>query len=309
MKNDRIALSNKILELRKKRRALILSHNYQLPEIQNIADHRGDSLGLSRIAADTDCNVIVFCGVHFMAESASILSPDKTVLLPELKAGCPMADMITADELRDEKKRLGDDITVVCYVNTSADVKAESDICCTSANAIQVLKSLDPNKRVLMIPDMHLAEYAAKKANHPNVIPYPGYCPTHHRLKRSDLEKMIEKYPEAEVLVHPECPFDVVELADQILSTSGMLEYAKKSKSKSFIIGTEAGLLYSLKKQNPDKKFYLASKFLLCPNMKRTTLDSVLRSLEENINIIKVPEEIRIPAKKALDKMLQIPRD
>jgi len=308
MKNESRALLDKIFELKDKRRAIILSHNYQLPEIQDLADYRGDSLGLSQIAANIDCDVIVFCGVHFMAESAAILSPEKTVLLPELEAGCPMADMITAEELRHEKERLGD-VTVVCYVNTSAEVKAESDICCTSANAIRVLQSLDPQKRVLMIPDMHLAAFAAKRANHPNVIPYPGFCPTHHRIRKSEVLKMKRRYPEAELLVHPECPFDVVELADRVLSTSGMLNYAKKSQGKSFIIGTEVGLIYALKKENPDKHFHLASESLVCPNMKRTTLESVYRALKENINKIEVSEDIRIRAKRALDKMLEIPRD
>jgi quinolinate synthase len=309
MNNDRIALIDKILALKEKRNAIILSHNYQLPEIQDIADYRGDSLGLSRIAAGIDCEVIVFCGVHFMAESASILSPDKTVLLPELEAGCPMADMITAEELRHEKAKIGNDVIVVCYVNTTAEVKAESDICCTSANAIQVLKSLDPKKKVLMIPDKHLAKYAAEKANHPNVISYPGFCPTHHRLRKKEVELMMIKHPDAEVLLHPECPADLIELADKVLSTSGMLDYVKKSKCTSFIIGTEMGLIYSLKKQNPGKNFYIASESLICPNMKRTTLESVARSLEENIHIIKVPEDIRIKAKRALDRMLEIPRD
>jgi len=300
---------DKIQFLKEKRNAIILSHNYQLPEIQDIADYRGDSLGLSRIAADIQCDVIVFCGVHFMAESAFILSPDKTVLLPELEAGCPMADMITGEELRHEKDKIGKDVNVVCYVNTTAEVKAESDICCTSANAIQVLKSLDPNKKVLMIPDMHLAKYAAEKANHPNVIFYPGFCPTHHRLRKSEIERKIKKYPEAEILVHPECPSDIIQLADKVLSTSGMLTYAKKSDCKSFIIGTEMGLIYSLNKENPDKNFYIASESLVCPNMKKTSLDSVVNALENNVHLIKIPEEIRIKAKRSLDRMLEIPRD
>jgi len=291
-------LQQEIRKLLKEKNGIMLAHNYQRDEIQEIADVTGDSLALSQIAAKTDAEVIVFCGVHFMAESASILSPDKTVILPRIEAGCPMADMVTVEKLIEKKRELPG-IPVVCYVNSSADVKAESDICCTSANAVKVVNSVKGD-RVLMIPDMNLSMYTARFTKK-EVIPWKGFCPTHQYLKPSDVLDM-KKH-------HPECTPEVLDLADHICSTSGMYKYAKESDAKEFIIGTEMGILYKLKKENPQKKFYLCSNKLICPNMKLTTLEDVYTGIRDMENIVKVPEEIRIPAKRALDRMLEIPRD
>ncbi len=300
-------LQKEIRKLLKEKNAVMLAHNYQRDEIQEMADVTGDSLALSRTAAKTDADIIVFCGVHFMAESASILSPDKTVLLPRIEAGCPMADMVTVGKLREKKKELPN-IPIVCYVNSTADVKAESDICCTSANAVKVVNSLTDAERVLMIPDMNLALYAARFTAK-EVITWKGFCPTHHHLKPEDVLITKKRYPNAKFAAHPECAPEVLDLADHVCSTSGMYKYAKDSGAKEFIIGTEAGILYRLRKENPQKKFYLASDDLICPNMKITTLEDVYAAIQDMINIVKVPEDIRIPAKKALDRMLEIPRD
>jgi quinolinate synthase len=314
--------------LKKELNAVILAHNYQRSEVQDIADFVGDSLELSRVAAKTDYDVIVFCGVHFMAESASILSPDKTVLLPELNAGCPMADMVTvsgprkthrelytdvfgiafefADDftLRDMKKKYPG-VPVVAYVNTSAAVKAESDICCTSSNVIKVIESLKEDT-VICIPDRNLSAYAAKRTKK-RIISWDGFCNVHHaHLDIEIVNHMKDQHPDAALVVHPECPPEIQDMADHITSTSGMLRYCKESNHKEFIIGTEEGMLHRLKKENPEKQFYLVSNEMFCPNMKRTKLESVLRALENRQHVIKVPENIRIPAKRALDKMLEI---
>ena len=293
----------KIKELKEKRRAIILAHNYQRPEIQDIADLVGDSLDLSRKAAATDAEVIVFCGVYFMAESAAILSPEKTVLLPVREAGCQLADMITAQELR-KKKEENPPAAVVCYVNSSAEVKAESDICCTSANGIGVVNSLKEDK-ILFVPDGHLGRYVASKTNK-ELIFWKGFCPTHHNLLPKDILKATKEYPEAKVLVHPECRLSVIDLADKALSTNGILEYVKKSEAKEFIIGTEMGIIHRLKKENPNKKFYPASENLICPGMKLITLKDVAQSLEKMRYKIEIPEEVRKRAKKSLDKMLEV---
>jgi quinolinate synthase len=299
-------LQKEIRKLMKEKNAVMLAHNYQRDEIQETADVTGDSLALSQTAAKTDADVIVFCGVHFMAESASILSPDKTVLLPRIEAGCPMADMVTVEKLR-EKKREMPQVPVVCYVNSTADVKAESDICCTSANAVKVVNSVKA-ERVLMIPDMNLALYTARFTAK-EIIPWKGFCPTHHHLKQEDVLIMKKRYPMAKFAAHPECIPEVLDLADHVCSTSGMYKYAKESDAKEFIIGTEMGILYRLRKENPQKKFYLASDDLICPNMKLTTLEDVYTAIQDMVNVVKVTEDIRIPAKKALDRMLEIPRD
>lgn len=299
-------LQKEIRKLLKKKNAIMLAHNYQRDEIQEMADVTGDSLALSQIAAETNADIIVFCGVHFMAESASILSPKKTVLLPRIEAGCPMADMVTVEKLKEKRKELPG-VPVVCYVNSSADVKAESDICCTSANAVKVVNSVN-SERVLMIPDMNLAKYTARFTRK-EVIPWKGFCPTHQYLKSSDVLLMKKEHPQAKFVAHPECIPEVLDLADHVCSTSGMYKYAKETYAKEFIIGTEIGILYRLKKENPEKKFYLCSNKLICPNMKLTTLEDVYIAIRDMENIIKVPEEIRIPAKKTLDKMLEIPRD
>lgn len=296
---------NRIKQLKKEKNAIILAHNYQRGDVQDIADFVGDSFGLSQQAASSDADVIVFCGVDFMAESAAILNPEKTVLMPELSAQCPMAAMITPESLRREKEKYPD-AAVVCYVNTPASVKAESDICCTSANAIKVVDSL-AEKEIIFVPDRNLALYVAARTEK-KIIPWNGYCPTHHLILPGDILLEKEEHPEAEVLVHPECRPDVVSLADKVLSTEGMLKYAGLSTSKEFIIGTEVGLLHRLSKENPDKTFIPATRYAVCPNMKMNTLGSIIRALERNEHVIKVPESIRIKAKLALDRMLEVGR-
>ena len=320
-------LREKILSLKEKRNAIILAHNYQRDEVQDIADFIGDSLELSRTASSIRCDVIVFCGVNFMAESASILSPEKTVLLPELRACCPMADMITVEEPRElitqfpgykfmdgyvypanftlrDMKKLYPGVPVAAYVNTTADVKAESDICCTSANSVKIVESLDSDK-VICIPDRNLARWIAKNTKK-EIIAWDGFCHLHHRVIIEDVMRARQEHPEALVVAHPECRIEVLEISDHVTSTSGMLRFASSSSAKEFIIGTEIGLLYRLRKENPEKSFYPLRKDMICPNMKKTTLSSVLRALETMTNIIKVPEEIRIPAKRALDRMLEV---
>ncbi|NLI57590.1 MAG: quinolinate synthase NadA [Clostridium sp.] len=301
---DKNEIRKKIAELKEQRDAIIVAHNYQIDEIQEISDVIGDSLTLSRYCAENTKKVIVFCGVHFMAESAKILSPEKTVLLPEIDAGCPMADMVTAEELREEKKKHPGAV-VVCYINSSAEVKAESDICCTSSNAVEVVKSIK-EKDILFVPDQNLANYVAKMVPEKNIIPWRGYCITHHRLKLEDVEKVRELHKDAELLIHPECPKEVVDEADFVGSTKQIIEYASKSKSKKFVIGTEMGIMYKLKKDNPDKTFYLLAQGLICPNMKKNTLLSVYNALNEMKYEINLDENIRIKAKETLDRMLKI---
>lgn len=289
--------------LRKERGAVILAHNYQLGEVQDIADFTGDSLELSRKAAVTDARVIVFCGVHFMAETAKILSPDKTVLLPDPQAGCPMADMIDAEELREVKKR-HPGVPVVAYVNTSAEVKAESTICCTSANAVRIVESLDSDT-VLFVPDKSLGAYVASKTSK-RVIPYCGFCPTHHRIMAQDVLNAKHEHPDAIVVAHPECTMEVLALADAIESTSGMLRYVRESSAGEFIMCTERGLLHPLKKQNPDKVFYNPSPLNICPNMKKITLEKVLWSLEDMRHAIVVAQDVAERARAAIEGMIAI---
>lgn len=296
------ALVDKIKQLKQRRNAVILAHYYQRPEIQDIADFVGDSLELARKAAGTGADVIVFCGVHFMAETAAILSPDKTVVLPVLTAGCPMADMVTAEALRARKAALPG-FEVVTYVNTSAEVKAESDICCTSANAVKVLKSLPLGQDVLFVPDRNLARYAAQQAGR-DVTSWPGYCPVHDQLRVEDIDLCLEKHPQAKVLVHPECRPEVIALADAVASTSGMLRYARESDAREFIVATEEGLIHQLRKQCPGKEFYPASDKLICENMKLTTLDALARSLEELAPAVTVPPTVRERALRAVERML-----
>ena len=298
-------LTEKILKLKKKRNAVILVHNYQLGEVQDIADFVGDSLDLSQNAAKTDADVIVFCGVHFMAETASILCPDKTVLLPDEHAGCPMANMITAPQLRAKKKE-HPQATVVCYINSSAEVKAESYICCTSANAVAVVESLDTNE-ILFVPDQYLGHYISTKTNKKMIL-WPGFCPTHARIMPEYIVKLRHEYPEAKVVVHPECRPDVIALADEVLSTSGMIKFAIREDVQEMIVGTEMGIIYRLKKENPGKKFIPVSEQAICPNMKLITLEKVLWSLEEMAPEVKVPEKIRLKAKAAVDRMLAVGR-
>ena len=297
------ALASEISDLKKQKNAIILAHYYQRSEIQDVADFVGDSLQLSQWAANTDADVIVFCGVHFMAESAAILSPTKTVLLPEERAGCPMADMVDADSLRERKDALPG-VTVVCYVNSSAEVKAESDICCTSSNAQKVVESL-PEGEILFIPDKNLGKYIAQKTGRPMKF-WEGYCNTHDRLLKEDILKARELFPEAKVMVHPECREEVWKEADFVGSTAGLISYAQKSDSKEFVVGTESGILHELHKTCPDKKFYLASDKLNCPNMKSTTLKKVRDSLKTLTPRITVPEDIRKKAISSLDRMLEV---
>ena len=297
-------LSIKIKELKKKRDAIILVHNYQLPEVQDIADFRGDSLELSRIAAKTQAKVIVFCGVYFMAETASILSPDKLVIMPDISAGCPMADMMNANDLIKLKSQHPQAVAVG-YVNTSAAVKAELDYCCTSANAVAVVNALKNEKEIIFIPDKHLADYVSKQTGR-KLITGHGFCPTHVKILPEDVNREKKIHPQAKVMVHPECLASVVALADLVLSTSQMAKYVQDDSAKEFIIGTESGLIYRLKQDNPDKEFYLASQRAVCPNMKRTTQEKVLWALEDLKDEVRVSDEIRNKAYLAIERMLAI---
>lgn len=303
---ERERLKKEARALIKERGAIMLAHNYQRDEIQETADITGDSLALSQAAASSDKPVIVFCGVHFMAESAAILSPQKTVILPRLDAGCPMADMITPGDLvREKEKRPG--VPVVAYVNTSAAVKALSDICCTSANAVRVVNSL-PEERVYMIPDRNLSHYVSLSAKK-KMEWWGGFCPTHERLKVEEVVKAKKDNPGSVFVCHPECSPEVVKLADHVCSTSGMYRFARETKASTVIVGTETGILWRLKKENPDKRFILPSKSLICPNMKLTRLEDVVECLREMKNVVTVPEDVMAKAKAALDRMLKVPRD
>jgi len=297
-------LLGKIKKLKDEHRAVILAHNYQPGEIQDIADFTGDSLGLSIKAAETDADVIVFCGVQFMAETAAILSPEKMVLLPDKSAGCPMADMITAEQLR-RLKQEHPDALVVCYVNSSAEVKAESDYCCTSANAVEVVNSLPEDRRIIFVPDQHLGRFVAERTGRDLVL-WPGYCITHVMITEDDINTAKAKYPDSIVMAHPECTELVKELSDELLSTGQMLKFAAKSTAKRFIIATETGIIHTLKKQNPNAQFIAASERAICPNMKKITLEKIVWALEDMQYKISVPKAIRENAKKALDKMVEI---
>jgi quinolinate synthase len=297
-------LLEKIERLKAERKAVILAHNYQPGEIQDLADFCGDSLGLSIKAAETDAQVIVFCGVKFMAETAAILSPGKTVLLPDKFAGCPLADMITAEQLSGLKQKYPDAV-VVCYVNSSAEVKAQSDYCCTSSNAVEVVNSIPPDRQIIFVPDLHLGRFVIEKTGRDLVL-WPGYCITHVMITEEDIKNAKTRYPDAIVMAHPECTEPVKKLADQLLSTGQMLEFVRRSPAKRFIVATETGMIYPLKKQNPEAEFIAASDRAICPNMKKITLEKVAWSLEDMQYKIIVPEEIRIKAKKALDRMVEI---
>jgi len=303
MKNRDAEIEEKISALKKRRNAVILAHNYQPGEVQDIADFVGDSLDLSQRAAETAAGVIVFCGVRFMAETASILCPDKVVLLPDVNAGCLLADMITAEQLRAKKKEHPQAV-VVCYVNSPAEVKAESDICCTSANAVKVVESLDA-REILFVPDQNLGSYVSAKTGKEMIL-WPGFCPTHVRIKPAKIKELKREYPQAKVVVHPECTPEVIALADEVLSTGGMCRYAQRGDVREMIVGTEVGIIHRLKKENTDKRFIPVSEQAICPDMKLITLEKVLRSLEEMSPEVKVPEEIRLRAKAAVDKMLKI---
>lgn len=296
-------MRDKIKNLLKRRKAIILAHNYQPPEIQDLADLCGDSLELSIKASRTDAEVILFCGVTFMAETASILSPHKTVLLPRKDAGCPMADMVTSEDLEAKLAKLPP-MPVVTYVNSSASVKAISTICCTSANAVAVVNSLDADE-LMMVPDRNLAMYAASHSKK-KIHFWDGYCPIHDSLTVEEVNAAKQKYPDAVFMAHPECPPEIIDMADVALSTSGMIRYAMESKSKSFIVGTETGLLYPLKKANPDKFFYPASLNMECSDMKKIALEDIVRSLEFMEGEVKVPEDIQRSALKAVQRMIDL---
>jgi quinolinate synthase len=295
----------KIKKLKKEKNAVILAHNYQLPEIHDIADFVGDSLGLSMEAARTNADVIVFCGVHFMAETAKILSPQKKVLLPDKNAGCPMADMIDAEGLKALKEKHPQAVSL-CYVNTSAAVKAQCDYCCTSANAVQMARHiLTRHQDIIFVPDKYLAQYVSSQIGH-DFITWGGYCPTHAAIIPEHIVRAKVLHPQAKVIVHPECKPELTALADIVTSTEGMCKYVKSSGQTEFIIGTEIGIIHRMEKENPGKIFYPASEKAVCPNMKRTNLEKVLWSLEDMIYEITVEPDIMDKARLAIERMLQI---
>ncbi|MHB8062518.1 MAG: quinolinate synthase NadA [Ruminiclostridium sp.] len=301
---DKQTLIDNIDRMKKEQNAVIVAHNYQVDDIQEIADVVGDSLALSQFCASNDSDTIVFCGVHFMAESAKILSPEKTVLLPEINAGCPMADMVTAEALIEAKKKYPN-AAVVCYINSSAEVKAECDICCTSSNALKVIRSIDKTD-IIFVPDKNLGSYVAEMVPEKNIILWEGYCITHHKIKANEVLKAKELHPEALLLVHPECQPEIVKLADFVGSTKQIIDYAKDSKHDKFIIGTEMGVLYQLKKDSPHKTFYLMSAGLICPNMKKTSLQSVHDALAYKRYQINLSQDIIKRASHCLNRMLEV---
>jgi quinolinate synthase len=302
--NKNLSLIDSTIKLKSEKYAVILSHNYQIGEVQNIADFVGDSLQLSIEASKTKGKIIVFCGVHFMAETAKIISPDRKVILPDKNAGCPMADMITVSQLETLKKQHPEAV-VVCYVNTSAAVKALSDICCTSSNAVKIVNSIPKEKKIIFIPDKYLGSYVQTQTGREMIL-WNGYCPTHVVINVKSIIVLKKEHLDAIVLVHPECTPDVIDIADRVLSTGQMLSFARESNKKEFIIGTEIGILHRLKKENPDKIFYPASQNAICPNMKLINLEKVLWALEEEQYEITIPEDIINRAKAAIEKMLAI---
>jgi len=306
VKTDRETLIERIGRLKAERRAVILAHNYQLGEVQDIADFVGDSLELARRAAAlTDVERIVFCGVLFMAETAKILNPDRRVLMPDPNAGCPMADMITERQLAECKAEHAE-AAVVCYVNSSAAIKAMSDICCTSANAAAVVASIPAGRPVLFIPDQSLGDYTARQLGR-DLILYPGYCPSHHRILPRDLREQRAAHPDAKVIVHPECTAEVIALADAVGSTSQILRFCRETDAREFVIGTEVGILHRLRRENPDRRFHPASPLADCPNMKLTTLEKVLWSLEDDAHEVTVPAAVSAGARRSIERMLALP--
>ena len=299
-----ISIEEKIQQLKRERGAIIIAHNYQPDEVQAIADFTGDSLELSRKAAELEEQVIVFCGVHFMAETAAILSPEKTILLPDRFAGCPMADMITAEQLQ-AKKAEHPGAVVITYVNSSAAIKAESDLCCTSSNAMKVVSSVPADKEIIFVPDTHLGHYVQEQLGREMII-WDGYCPTHSRIREVDIKREKEEHPNAKIMAHPECPLGIREMADLLLSTGQMVTVAKESEHKEFIVATEMGMLYRLRNENPDKKFYSVSERALCPNMKKIDLEKVLWALEDMQYHITVSEEIADKARLSIERMLEL---
>lgn len=312
---EKAEITAEINRLRKEKNAVILAHNYQIPDVQDIADFVGDSLGLSQEAEKTGADIIVFCGVHFMAETASIISPNKKVLIPDLGAGCSLSDTITADQLRDWKKQHPGAV-VVSYVNTTAEVKSESDYCCTSTNAVDVVNSIPEDKEILFLPDMFLGAFVARETGR-NIDIWPGECHVHADIKGEDIKNATDKHPDAELVIHPECGCSTSTMYEcsngtfngkpvKVLSTGGMLKHAESSKSNEFIIATETGILHTLKKHNPDKEFYAANDDAVCKFMKMINLSNVLESLQQEQFEVKVPELIAGKAKNAIDRMLEI---
>ncbi len=304
MIRDEERIKERICKLKEERNAVILAHNYQLGEIQEIADFRGDSLELSRKAQETKAEVIVFCGVDFMAETAAILNPEKIVLLPDPSAKCPMAAMVNPERLKEERRK-NPDAAVVCYVNTSAAVKAESDICCTSANFLQIIENMEAEK-IIFVPDWCMG-YLASKRTGKKIILYPGYCPAHLRIEPSRIREFRKLHPEAKILVHPECKPEVAELADEVLGTGGMCRYVRESEVREFVIGTEIGMIWRLRMERPDKRFFPLSEQAICPQMKLISLEKVERALERLEPRVEVPEEVRERAEIAIRRMLELP--
>lgn len=299
-----MAISDEIRRLAAERKAVILAHNYTRGEVQDVADYTGDSLELARKATEVDADVIVFCGVYFMAETAAILNPDKTVLIPDPSAGCPMADMITGAQLRELKAR-HPGAKAVCYVNSTAEVKAECDMCVTSGNAERVMKTFAPDEEIIFVPDQHLGSHIMGLLGRKYIL-WPGYCPTHAALTVQAIADARAAHPGAPVLVHPECAKDIRDAADERLSTGGMCKFARESAAKEILVGTEVGILHRLQQESPDKKFYPVNERLVCPNMKKTTLENLMESLREMKTRVTVPADIAVRAKRAIDAMLAI---
>ncbi len=299
-------IKSRIESLKKEKNAVILAHYYVPGEVQEIADYIGDSFYLSKIAKDAEQDTIVFCGVSFMGESAKILSPGKQVLMPDITAGCPMAYMAQVEKI-EEVRRKYDDVAVVCYINSTGELKKHSDVCVTSANAMKIVQAL-PNKNIYFIPDENLGRYVASKVTDKHFIFNDGFCPLHKEFSKTDIEKVRKAHPGALLLVHPECRMEVLEDADYIGSTSGIIEYASESDAKEFIIGTEPGVMYELERRNPGKKFYPLVEGKVCPDMKKITLEKVLKCMEEGTGVVEVTEELRNSANASLDRMLELAR-
>jgi quinolinate synthase len=298
-------LAEKIDDLRRQRRAVILAHNYQVPEVQDVADFVGDSLAMAQQAAKTTADVIVLCGVHFMAETAKLLNPDRPVLEPDPNAGCPMADMVTPRELAEAKAR-HPDAAVVAYVNSSAAVKAMADICCTSANAVRVVESIPKDRPILFVPDQCLGDYVAQKTGRTNILLWPGFCPTHHRILAEHIAARRREMPDAEVCVHPECTREVRDLADFVGSTGQILRHVAASTRKAFVIATELGICHTLRRQNPGKNFVEVTSLADCPNMKLNTLEKVLWSLQDMQYAVTVPADVAGKARRSIERMLEL---
>ena len=297
-------MTEEIEKLKRARNAVVLAHNYTRGEVQDVADYTGDSLELARLATQVDADVIVFCGVYFMAETAAILNPAKTVLIPDPTAGCPMADMITGGQLRELKSRHPGAVAV-CYVNSTAEVKAECDICVTSGNAERVMATIPRDREIIFVPDRHLGSHVSSLEGREYVL-WPGYCPTHARLTAATVEAARAAHPGAPLMVHPECPREIRDMADERLSTGGMCRYARESKADTILVGTEVGILHRLRRENPGKTFIPVSDSLVCPNMKKTTLENLAESLREMKTRVIVPEDIAVRARRAIEAMLAV---